>query len=118
MRGIRATTVAALAVIAITACGSTPAAAPAHSATTACRDFRVWYVAQGGNMLAGKDPAQLHAAVAESPRGHMSKDMTKLASAVTSASAARGTSQATATKLQTIEDAVSVEQDCKSVPLP
>jgi hypothetical protein len=116
MRGIRAAAVAVLAVIAIAACGGK--ATPAHSATTACRDFRVWYVAQGGNMLAGKDPGQLHAAVAESPTGHMSKDMTKLAAAVTSASAAQGTSRATATKLLTIEDAVSVEQDCKSVPLP
>jgi hypothetical protein len=116
MRGIRAATVAVLAVIATAACGGKTT--PAHSATTACRDFRVWYVAQGGDMLAGKDTKQLHAAIAESPSGHMSADMSKLAAAVTSAAAARGTSRATATKLLTIEDAVSVEQDCKSVPLP
>jgi hypothetical protein len=117
MRGIRAALVAALATIAIAGCGGGTSAGP-HSAVTACRDFRSWYVAQRGHILAGKDAPQLHAAVTESPSGHIYKDMSTLLAELSGASGKQRSKQRAAEGLSVIEAAASVEEDCKSVPLP
>jgi hypothetical protein len=104
----RAVTVIACAAV-LAGCGG----APAHSAPAACRDFRAWLAAQHGNLHSGKDAAQLRAAVAEAPSGHLYEDLGILRANVTfsrpAASAGTGAASVTA------PDAAGVLADCQSV---
>ena len=70
------------------ACGSS--SPPARSSPPACRDFRSCYLDQGGNVLAGKDPAKLRHALTEAPGGHLYRDLSTLSSDVTTATAMQG----------------------------
>ena len=87
----------------------------ADSAPQACKDFRSWWLAQGGNVVAGKDKTLLARAVDEAPSGHIYRDMSTLESNVSSAVAAQGTSLGISEKTITSETALSVAQDCQSV---
>jgi hypothetical protein len=104
-------TMLALGVI-LSACGTRT---PPHSAPQACKDFRSWWLAQGGNVVAGKDKILLARAVDEAPSGHLYRDMSTLESNVSSAVAAQGTSLGISEKTITSETALSVAQDCQSV---
>jgi hypothetical protein len=96
----------------VSGCGSS---APAHSAPQACKDFASWWLAQGGNVLAGKDKALLTDAVHTAPSGQLYHDMSTLQANVASSAAAQGTALATGEKSLTIDTAYAVEQDCQSV---
>jgi hypothetical protein len=95
--------------------GCSGSAPPSHSAPQACKDFRSWWLAQGGSVVAGKDKALLARAVDQAPSGHLYRAMSTLESNVSSAVAAQGTSLGISAKTITTETALTVAQDCQSV---
>lgn len=109
-----ASVLASVTTMCIAACSSGPSA-PTHSAPAACRDFRNWFLAIGGNVTSGKDLATLAQAVHEAPSGTLYRDLSTLQSNVQSATAAKGSTLATGERLLTLESAQTVETDCQSV---
>jgi hypothetical protein len=114
MRILRLTPAIALAAL-LAACGSSAPPAPAHSAAKACKDFSVWYLLQGNNVLAGREPSLLATAVSEAPSGTLYHDMSVFKSDVASATQAEGSPLAVGEKGLTVAAADVVAQDCSSV---
>lgn len=75
MRAMTGAVSAALAALAITACGGSSA-----SASAACRDFAAWYHSTGNNPGSGENDAMLRKAVSEAPRGPLYQDMSTVQS--------------------------------------
>jgi len=108
------TSLAVAVLILVAACSSAPAV-PVHSAPTACKDFRNWFLAIDGNVTSGKDSSTLTAAVHAAPSGALYRDLSTLESNVQSATAAKGTGLASGERLLALETAQTVESDCQSV---
>lgn len=84
------------------------------SASRACKDFAVWYLAYKNSLTSQASLSALSSAVAEAPSGSLYQDLSTVESNLQSASQAQGSLQQAETNYA-IASIQSAENDCQAV---